>query len=110
MPGAYRRSLFMAANFPEVAAVAAVAAAPPGAGTLLAATRYALRYDEPRDRHDVGDSRARLNRVRGIPEGCLGELARVGRFMGHGADGSGEAIAGQARSSLVLSAQSANRC
>jgi hypothetical protein len=56
MPGVYRRSLFMAAIFPEVAALAALLAAPPAAGSLLSAARHALRYAEPQNRHDVSDA------------------------------------------------------
>jgi TniQ len=56
MPGDWRRSLFMAAIFPEVAALAAVLAAPPGADHLLSAARRALGYAEPPHRHDVGDA------------------------------------------------------
>jgi len=56
MPGPYRRTLFTAAIFPEVAALAALAIAPPGADSLLSAARHALRYDEPQDRHDVSDT------------------------------------------------------
>jgi hypothetical protein len=56
MPGVYQRSLFMAAMFPEVAALAAVLAAPPGADSLLSAARQALGYAEPPDRHDVSDA------------------------------------------------------
>ena len=56
MPGAYRRSLFMAAIFPEVAALAAVLAVPPGVDSLLSAAQHALGYAEPRNRHDVGDA------------------------------------------------------
>lgn len=54
MPGDWRRSLFMAAIFPEVAALAAVLAAPPGPDHLLSAVRHALGYAEPPNRHDVG--------------------------------------------------------
>ncbi len=56
MPGAYRRSLFMAAIFPEVAALAAVLAAPPGADGLLSAVRRALGYAEPPHCQDVSDA------------------------------------------------------
>ena len=56
MPGAYRRPLFMAAIFPEVAALAAVLAAPPGADGLLSDVQRALGYAEPPRRHDVSDA------------------------------------------------------
>ncbi|MGH3277428.1 MAG: TniQ family protein [Streptosporangiaceae bacterium] len=56
MPGPYRRSLFMAAIFPEVAALAALLAAAPGADSLVSAARHALRYAEPPNRHDVSDA------------------------------------------------------
>ena len=56
MPGDWRRSLFMAAIFPEVAALAAVLAAPPGADHLLSAARHALGYAEPPNRHDISDA------------------------------------------------------
>ena len=56
MPGTYRRSLFMAAIFPEVAALAAVLAAPPGTDHLLSAVRRALGYAEPPHCHDVSDA------------------------------------------------------
>jgi hypothetical protein len=56
MPGDWRRSLFMAAIFPEVAALAAILAAPPGADHLLSAAQDALGYAEPPDRHDVRDA------------------------------------------------------
>ena len=56
MPGDYRRSLFLAAIFPEVTALAAVLAAPPGADSLLGAARRALGYAEPPHRHDISDA------------------------------------------------------
>ncbi len=56
MPGDYRRSLFMAAIFPEVTALTAVLAAPPGPEHLLSAARYALGAAEPPDRHDISDA------------------------------------------------------
>jgi hypothetical protein len=56
MPGAYRRALFMAAIFPEVAALASVIAASPGADGLLSAARHALGYAEPPNRCDVSDA------------------------------------------------------
>lgn len=56
MPGPYRRALFMAAIFPEAAALAAVLPAAPGAGSLPSAARHALRYAEPPGRHDLSDT------------------------------------------------------
>lgn len=56
MPGPYRRALFMAAIFPEVAALAAVLPVALGAGSLPSAARHALRYAEPPGRHDVSDT------------------------------------------------------
>jgi hypothetical protein len=57
MPGDWRRSLFMAAIFPEVAALAAVLAAPPGEeGLLSVSARHALGYAEPPHRHDISDA------------------------------------------------------
>jgi hypothetical protein len=56
MPGAYQRSPFMAAIFPEVAALAAVSATPPGAYHLLSAAQHALGYAAPPHRHDVRDA------------------------------------------------------
>lgn len=56
MPGAYQRSLFMAAIFPEVAALAAVLATPPGADHLLSAAQHALGYAETPHRHDIRDA------------------------------------------------------
>jgi hypothetical protein len=46
----------MAAIFPEVAALAAVIAASPGADGLLSAASHALGYAEPPNRHDVSDA------------------------------------------------------
>jgi len=56
IPGTYRRSLFMAAIFPEVAALTAVLAAPPGTDHLLSAALHALGYAEPPNRHDISDA------------------------------------------------------
>lgn len=56
VPGDWRRSLFMAAIFPEVAALAAILAAPPGEAGLLSAARHALGYAEPPNRHDISDA------------------------------------------------------
>ena len=46
----------MASIFPEVAALAAVLAAPPGTDHLLSAVRHALGYAEPPNRHDIADA------------------------------------------------------
>ena len=54
MPGDWR-SLFMAAIFPEVAALAAILAAPPARRPGHAA-RHALGYAEPPNRHDISDA------------------------------------------------------
>jgi TniQ len=64
MPCGYRRSLFTAGLFPEVAALAALDAGPGGGAGRLAAARRILRYDELPDRDEVGDSLSRLARDR----------------------------------------------
>jgi hypothetical protein len=64
MPGGYQRSLFMAAIFPETAALAAVLAAPPAGDGLLGAVRHALGYHEPPHRHDVSDALSAWTRAR----------------------------------------------
>lgn len=64
MPGCYQRSLFMAAIFPEVAALTAVLAAPPPGDGLLGAARHALGNREPAHRHDVSDALAAWTRAR----------------------------------------------
>jgi hypothetical protein len=56
MPGDWRRSLFMAAIFPEVAALAAVLVALPGGDSLPGAAQRALGCAEPPGRHDISDA------------------------------------------------------
>lgn len=58
MPGGYRRSLFMAAIFPEIAALAAALAARPGQDGLLSAARHALGYADPPGRNDISGALA----------------------------------------------------
>ncbi len=70
IPGAYRRSLFMAAIFPEVAALAAVLASPRGTGDLVNAVRHALGYNEPLGRCDIRDALS-----------CWSAGHRPGRFL-----------------------------
>jgi hypothetical protein len=63
MPTGYQRSVFMAAIYPEVAALAGVLATPawrtaavagsPAAGRLLHAAQQALRCTEPASHHDI---------------------------------------------------------
>lgn len=86
MPGAYRRSLFTAAIFPEVAALTAFAVTPPGSNSMLSTVRHALRYDEPRDRHDVSDTLHILARNREAGWGILPAAAYS--HAGHEHDGS----------------------
>lgn len=64
MTSGYGRSLFIAAIFPEVAALAVLDAGLADADGLLAAARRALRYDEPPGRHEFSDSLSILARDR----------------------------------------------
>jgi hypothetical protein len=86
MPGAYRRSLFTAAIFPEVAALAVLDVSPAAAGGLLAAARRALRYNEPPGRHDVSETLYILARDRRAGWGIRPVAAYS--HAGHDYDGS----------------------
>jgi TniQ len=86
IPGDYRRSLFMAAIFPEVAALTAVLAAPPGTDHLLSAAREVLGYAEPPDRHDISDALSIWTTAR--QAGRLLRPASIYSHAGHHDDGT----------------------
>jgi hypothetical protein len=86
MPGDWRHSLFMAAIFPEVAALAVVLAAPPGADHLLSAAQQALGYAEPPDRHDVRDALSIWATAREV--GRFRQPASAYAHAGHHHDGT----------------------
>jgi hypothetical protein len=103
MPGTYRRSLFMAAIFPEVAALAAILAAPPGADHLLSAAQHALGYAQPPHRHDVRDALSIWATAR--EAGRFLQPASAYAHAGHHHDGTPRVTAGR----LTAERQTATR-